>query len=72
MSRGNPELLKRMNLSIETWVAMSPLSKKMTVASFMMLAMKQQVTQQQVQDSVDLIDMQISTGLWWYPPEMNA
>lgn len=72
MSRGNPELLKRMNLTLEAWSGMSPLSKQMTVASFFMLAMKQTVTRQQVKDSVDLIDMQIQTGLWWYPPEMNA
>ena len=72
MSRGNPELLKRMGLPIETWSGMSPLSKQMTVASFFMLALRQQVSQQQVKDSVDLIDMQIQTGLWWYPPEMNA
>ncbi len=72
MAHGNPAILERMKIPVESWQGMSQMSKEMTLAAFCMLALGKHVSRENIIQQVEMIDLQIETGMWWMPVEHGA
>lgn len=72
MAHGSPAILERMKIPVETWQGMSQTSKEMTLSAFTMFALRQNPDREAIVTQVEMIDLQIETGLWWMPVEHDA